>query len=155
MIYSNQYSEAISTVQLLPFNEGQWHRLTTYVPIPIDAPESTPIVTQTRPNSTKLNFFEPIDINALRIEDAVILDEIDSVKQLAINSAKTIRKEIRHSQSMKYADQDKGRQTTSPTEEYERSTDFFYQTREPSSSYFQIHEIQSTNHSQVALIKTN
>ena len=145
MNYSNQYSEAISTVQLSPFNEGQWHRLTTYPPVNGDGTDLTLFNHQLKPSSARLNVVGPIDINILKTDDALLLDEIHTIKKIALKSALSIRRDKMYSCDSGTPEHGKERPTTSPTDEYERSSDFFYQTRELTMSYLQLQEKQQAS----------
>ena len=84
-------SEPIATVQLSPFVEGQWHRIVTYSPI-YDHWTDMVFMNRQRPHTTnvkypsrKLNHKEPIDINSLKLEDEILLNEIHDIRRSSIH----------------------------------------------------------------------
>ena len=150
--YSNPYYEAISTVQLSPFNESQWHRLTTN---PAVYPEwISPIMTNQHQKSTldRWKIIGPIDVNNLKAEDTLLLQELQNIRKVAaIPPSLASAKERKHRRQSKQSDEELDRRTTSPTDDYERSSDVFYQTRETSLSQRQISDKQLTFYSQVKI----
>lgn len=91
MTYMNQHPTSISTVQLSPFAEEQWSRIVTYSPIYV---HWTDMVLMSQPqrvhknSSGKLNVIDPIDMNAVKLEDELFLNEIQHIKQTAAHSSK-------------------------------------------------------------------
>ena len=150
MSYSNQSSEAVSTVQLSPFNEGQWHRLVTYAPQYIDWSDTMTMNQQHRSTSGgRLNVLGSIDINSLKLEDALLLKELQSFRRVAaMPPVSTLKERKTHHESRRYDDEQE-RRTTTPADEYERSSDIFYQTRELSLPHGPVPEKQTSFHSQV------
>ena len=151
MSYSNQYTEIVSTVQLSPFNEGQWHRLVTYAPEYLDWCD--PLITMNQQQRTtsggRLNVLGPIDINGLKSEDALFLKELQSIRRIAVMPPVTTLKERKIQHDSKHCDEEQERRTTTPADEYERSLDVFYQTRETSHTHRPVHEKQTGLYSQV------
>ena len=126
MNYSNQNYDAISTVQLSPFGEGQWNRIVTYSPIYLHW--TNLLMMSQKPKSKKRNLITSIDLNTIKLEDERLLNQLDSIKRAALPA--TV-KENNSDNEIKSEDEEHGRRTTSPTDEYQKSSEFFYQTRVP------------------------
>jgi len=139
MNYSNQFHDSISTVQLSPFSEDQWNRIVTYSPIYLHWTDFVMMSPKraTKPTLEKRNLLHSIDINSMKLDDEILLNEIDDLRREAIIS--TLKQKNLYPQT-KVLDEEHDGRTTSPVDEYQRSTDFFYQTRElskPHSSYIE------------------
>lgn len=151
--YVNPYSEAISTVQLSPFSETQWHRLAAD---PTVYPEWTPATMNNqhqRKNLDRWKIIGPIDINNLKAEDTLLLQELQHIRKVAtIAPSLASAKDRKQRRQSKYSDDEHDPRTTSPSEEYDGSSDFFFQTRETSLSQRQLTEKQLTFYSQVRII---
>jgi hypothetical protein len=83
MTYYNQNHDSISTVQLSPFVEEQWHRIDAYSPI---YPHWADILIKTqqrtnRPTSGKLNLNDQIDLNTLKLDDEILLHELYDLRK--------------------------------------------------------------------------
>lgn len=130
MNYSNQNYDAISTVQLSPFGEGQWNRIVTYSPIYLHWTNllmmSQKPIQKSKPK--KRNLITSIDLNTIKLEDERLLNQLDSIKRAAMPAT---LKENNSDNEIKSEDEERGRRTTSPTDEYQKSSEFFYQTRVP------------------------
>ncbi|UJR25872.1 hypothetical protein I4U23_007222 [Adineta vaga] len=83
MIYLNQFYDPISTVQLSPFVEEQWHRIDTYSPISTDWQEMSFNSQQRthRPTSGKLNIIDQVDLNTLKLDDEILLNELHDIRR--------------------------------------------------------------------------
>jgi hypothetical protein len=130
--YSNQHYDSVSTVQLSPFGEDQWHRMTTYSPLYVHW-TNTGITNQQRPHKSttgRLNVMDPIDINTLKLKDEILLNELHDIRTSATKSSSTTLKERNTYYESNNVDEERDRATTSPEDEYKRSSDFFHQTRE-------------------------
>lgn len=127
MNHSNQYHDPISTVQLSPFGEDQWNRIVTYSPIYLHWTDLTTM--SPKRTSAKRNLVNKIDVNAIKLDDGLVLDELSQMRRAVF---KPTLKQKRAYHEAKFLDEEEDERPASPTEEYQRSTDFFYQTREPS-----------------------
>jgi hypothetical protein len=133
MNYSNQHYDAMSTVQLSPFNEGQWNRIITYGPIYVQWTNLLMNSKQTQKSkSGKRNLIASIDLSAIKLDDEILLNQLHDIKKAAAMplTSRTL-KENNSDNEVKSVDEEYGRRTTSPTDEYQKSSDFFYQTRVP------------------------
>lgn len=84
MTYYNQNNnDSISTVQLSPFVEEQWHRIDTYSPIYVHWTDMLMNTQQRthRPTSGKLNLIDQIDLNALKLDDEILFREIHDIRK--------------------------------------------------------------------------
>ena len=93
MSYYNSQPDAISTVQLSPFAEDHWQRIVTYSPIYVhwtdmvlmSAPQQQqrPHTSHVRNLSRKLSVRDRIDINTLKLEDEILLNELHDMRMSA------------------------------------------------------------------------
>jgi hypothetical protein len=121
---------SISTVQLSPFGEDQWNRMITYSPTYLhwtDLLMISPKRTQ-KSTSGKRSLVSSIDINSIGLDDETLLNEIYDIRK---TTTMPPTNKTHSFNEAKFLDEDRDRRTTSPTDEYQRSSDFFYQTREP------------------------
>lgn len=131
MNYSNSYRDSISTVQLSPFAEDHWNRIVTYSPIYVHWTDLAMASARrpSKPTSAKRSLGHSVDINAMKIEDELFLDELHHIRRAGMKP--TTLDEKNSYREAKFLDEEYDRQRSSPTEEYQRVSDFFYQTREP------------------------
>lgn len=114
---SNQF-DTISTVHLTPFAEDQWHRIVTYSPIyghwtdvvlgnpnqqqqaqqQQQQPQQRP-PSQARPASRRLNSREMINIETLKLEDELLLNQLNRIKEAA-NITRMKREQAKLQQSV-------------------------------------------------------
>ncbi|CAF4054401.1 unnamed protein product [Adineta steineri] len=116
----------MSTVQLSPFVEGQWHRLDTYSPVytnSADIPMNTQQRTH-RPTSGKLNVIDSIDINTLKLDDEILLNELHDIRK---GSALLSR--------VKNANQEQEKQAVSSNFLHESKLPLKHSVQEPSFAY--------------------
>lgn len=152
MNYSNSYRDSISTVHISPFAEEHWNRMVTYSPVYMHWTDlAVPSARRPlKPTSARRNLGHSVDIEAMKLEDELLLEEIYQIRRSAMKSTVLDEKNSYH--EAKFLDEEHDQQRSSPTEEYQRVTDFFYQTREPLFVKQQAHTEPSSNQSQV---KTN
>ncbi|CAF2887224.1 unnamed protein product [Rotaria sp. Silwood2] len=126
---------SISTVQLSPFGEEQWNRIVTYSPIYVHWTDML-MMTQQRthkPLSGKLNVMSRIDINTLKLEDEVLLNEIHDIRKSAANPSK---EKPANQESTVIDDTQNHRDALSTTEEYQASsTNFSHDSKEPTKHH--------------------
>jgi hypothetical protein len=125
MTYYNQNHDSISTVQLSPFVEEQWHRIDTYSPI---YPHWADILIKTqqrtnRPTSGKLNLNDQIDLNTLKLDDEILLHELYDLRK---GSALLSRAKNRM-QELKVLNNEQEDQTASLTDNCQGSSDCFHE----------------------------
>jgi len=128
MNYLTQYNDSISTVQLSPFGEIQWNRIVTYSPIYFHWTNML-MVSQKRTNKTpsgKLNSIDQIDLNALKLEDEILLNELYLMRKAAGIPSK--EKNINH--ELKASDNVQDQQLASSTGDYQRSSSFFEEPKD-------------------------
>jgi len=131
MNYSNQYHDLISTVQLSPFSEDQWNRIVTYSPIYVHWTDLV-MMTQKRTNksvSGKRGLIKSIDIDSIKLDDEILLNELEEIRKAATIPILTELKEKNLYHEAKFLDEEYDGRTTSPTDEYQRSPNFLYQTK--------------------------
>lgn len=130
-------NDSISTVQLSPFGEDHWNRIVTYSPIYV---HWTDVVMMTSKRTNKLtsgkrHLINSIDINSIRLDDKILLNELHDMRRAV---AMPTPKQDNCFHEAKFLEEEHGRRTTSPTDEYQKSEDFFYQTAvssKPQSNY--------------------
>ncbi|CAF0947711.1 unnamed protein product [Rotaria sp. Silwood1] len=129
--YSNQHSDCISTVQLCPFGEDQWNRIVTYSPMYFNWTDFLMMNRKQMCKHTprKRALICPMDMKAVKLEDQLLLNELHAIQRAAIMPSVT-RFSEKNSYDSKYLDEEHSQRPTSPTDEYQRSSDFFHQTRE-------------------------
>jgi hypothetical protein len=151
MTYFNQYHDSISTVQLSPFGEEQWNRIVTYSPIYVHWTDML-MMSQQRTNKTtsgKLTLMNQIDLNTLKLEDEILLNELYHIRRAAAIPSQ--EKNLNH--ESKVFDDKQNHQTTSLTEDYQTSSAFFPESKKPikhHSSYAEpsfTHQLYNTKHS--------
>lgn len=125
MTYYNQNHDSISTVQLSPFVEEQWHRIDTYSPI---YPHWADILIKTqqrtnRPTSGKLNLNDQIDLNTLKLDDEILLHELYDLRK---GSALLSRAKNRIHE-LKVLNNEQEDKTASLTDNYQGSSDCFHE----------------------------
>ncbi len=133
MSYSNLYHDSISTVQLSPFGEDQWNRIVTYSPIYVHWTDML-MMSEQRTNkntSGKLNLMNRIDLNALKLEDEMLLNEIYHIRRSATELSKGKNK----NPDLKVSDDEQDQQAASSTEDYQGSSEFFHEAKEPVKHY--------------------
>jgi len=128
MTYYNQNHDSISTVQLSPFVEEQWHRIDAYSPI---YPHWADILIKTeqrthRPTSGKLNLNDQIDLNTLKLDDEILLHELYDLRKgsALLSRAKNRIHELR-------VNNEQEDQTASLTDNYQGSSDCFPEAKIP------------------------
>ena len=129
MTHLNQHHDPISTVQLSPFVEEQWNRIVTYSPIYLHWTDML-TMTQQRTNKTssgKLNVVGLIDMNNLKLEDELLLNELHDLKKTAAASSKSKTK----NDQLKVVDNKPDCQEVSSAEDYLASSDSFQKPKEP------------------------
>jgi hypothetical protein len=133
MTYINQYQDSISTVQLSPFAEEQWNRIVTYSPIYVHWTDMI-MMTQQRTHknpSGKLNLIGKIDLNTLKLEDEILLNQLyDIRKSVAIPSK---GKTINH--GIKISNDEHDHQSITSTDDVDRISDFSHEPKEPSKHH--------------------
>lgn len=85
MNYVNPYHDSISTVQLSPFAEEQWNRIVTYSPIYVHWTDMV-MMPRRRPTKSaggKLNTLDQIDLNTMKLEDEILLNELYQIRRTA------------------------------------------------------------------------
>jgi hypothetical protein len=134
MNYSNQYHDSISTVQLTPFAEGQWNRIVTYAPIYVHWTDLVmmPEKPIQKPRSAKRTLVNSMDINSINLDDEGLLNEIENIRRVAAMPTLAALQKKNAYHEAKFLEEEHNRRTTSPTDEYHKSSDFFHQTRESS-----------------------
>jgi hypothetical protein len=85
MNFVNHHHDSISTVQLSPFGEEQWNRIITYSPIYVHWTDMLMISQQRTNKSTsgKLNSKDQIDLNTMKLEDEILLNELYQFRRAA------------------------------------------------------------------------
>ena len=118
--------DTISTVQLSPFAEEQWNRIVTYSPIYVHWTDMIMMPQQrtNKPNSGKLNFKDQIDLNTMKLEDELLLNELYQFRRSATLPAKA--KNIDH--ETKVLDDERDVHIPSSTEDDQASSGFFHET---------------------------
>ncbi|CAF4555070.1 unnamed protein product [Rotaria socialis] len=155
--YPNHHYDLISTVPLSPFVEGQWNRIVTYSPMYADWPDYV-VTNPKRAHKDilrKRSLISPVHLKTVQLEDKLLLNELHSIQRIANLPTLVSYTERSSSKESKYIDGDNLQRTTSPTDEYQRSADFFHMTREPPmmhSNYAEqsqslSHQTYSTKHS--------
>ena len=148
MMNRSQNYESISTVQLSPFIEDQWNRMITSSPF-YECWTNPLMKTHKRSQKNTLgrqNLIDPIDIKAAKLEDRMFLDELHSIQRSAtMSSLRRLQEKYSHRDS-KLSNQEYDQQPSSPADEYERSSDFFHQTRESPMQKNSFDETEITNH---------
>jgi hypothetical protein len=136
MNYSNQYCDSISTVQLSPFGEGQWNRIVTYSPIYVHWTELAmmPSKRTSKPTSAKRNLGNSFATKTRKLNDEILLDELHRMRRDVVGP--TLKEEGSYHEA-RFLEEENDERRASLTDEYQRYTDFFYQTRE--SFYHQQH----------------
>lgn len=129
-------SDSIATVELSPFVEGQWHRIITYSPIYEDWTDMVlmgrprPHTGYTRSQSRKLNDLEPIDINALKLEDEILLNEIHDIRRFVVTPGQSTTMRNKHREtidSKKPSHVLPNERMASPTDDFQASSSGFFQ----------------------------
>jgi hypothetical protein len=129
MTYLNHYHDSISTVQLSPFGEEQWNRIVTYAPIYVHWTDML-MMSQQRTNKTtsgKLNLINQIDLNALKLEDEILLNELHLMRRAAAIPSK----EKNINPESKVFDDKQDHQIASSTGDYQISSTLFQESKEP------------------------
>jgi hypothetical protein len=132
MNYSNQRHDSIATVQLSPFAEDQWSRIVTYSPIYVHWTNLAMMSSKraVKPKSAKRTLGSSMVTKAIKLDDEILLDELYQMRRAVVGPTLKHRPSLNEA---KFLEEEHNEQTTSsPTDEYQRYTDFFYQTREPS-----------------------
>ncbi|CAF3495736.1 unnamed protein product [Rotaria socialis] len=135
MTYMNQHHSAISTVQLSPFGEDQWNRIVTYSPIYVHWTDMIMMTQQRRthkPVPGKLNVIDPIDMNTLKLEDELLLNEIQDIRKAASDSSKGKQT---NQESKVVNDIPDHRETLCAGDDYQASSNFSHELKEPSKHY--------------------
>ncbi|CAF0773684.1 unnamed protein product [Adineta ricciae] len=108
MSYHNEYYDPISTVQLSPFVEEQWHRIDTYSATSVDWADMSANGAQRtfRPTSGKLNTIDQVDLNTLKLDDEILLNELHDIRRgsALLAKAKQAARGVKDSQSEKLPD---------------------------------------------------
>lgn len=143
MNYSNSYYDSISTVQLSPFAEDQWNRIVTYSPIYVHWTDyiMMPQKRTLKTTSTKRNLSNLIDINSMKLDDEILLNEIHDMRRTTVVSKYPKLKE--NFQEATFLDEENDRRTTSPTDEYQRSSEYFQNSLDQSKHYKDSSKINS------------
>jgi hypothetical protein len=131
MNYSNQYHDSISTVPLSPFGEDHWNRIATYSQMYLhwtDLVMITPKLKKNKSKPAKRNLINSIDVESLKLDDEILLNEIYDMRKTAARSTSKQKKHLYD--DSKFLDEDHDRRTTSPTDEYRKSPEYIRQTRE-------------------------
>lgn len=134
MNYYNQHHDSISTVQLSPFGEDQWNRIVTYSPFYVHWTDML-MLTQKRPNKIphgKLNVIDQIDLNTLKLEDEILLNELYHIRKAANLSAKN--KNLNQESKMIFDDDNNNNNdqhiTSSSNEDYQTSSISFQDSKD-------------------------
>ena len=108
MSYHTEYYDPISTVQLSPFVEEQWHRIDAYSATSTDwADMSANGVQRTfRLTSGKLNTIDQVDLNTLKLDDEILLNELNDIRRgsALLAKAKQAAQGLKDSQTEKLSD---------------------------------------------------
>jgi hypothetical protein len=133
MNYSNQCHDSISTVQLSPFAEDQWNRIATYSPIYVHWTDVALMSAKRTPKSTsaKRHLGSTTVSKSARLDDEILLDELHQVRRTIVGP--TLKQKTSFNEA-RFLEEEHDERATSPTDEYQKYTDFFYQTREPQYS---------------------
>ncbi len=130
MSYLSQYHDSISTVQLSPFGEEQWNRIVTYSPIYVHWTDMV-MMSQQRTNKSalgKLNSKDQIDLNTIKLEDEILLNELYQFRRAATIPAKG--KDIVDHEG-KVLEEERDQHIASSIEDYQTSSGFYPETKEP------------------------
>ncbi len=129
MNFVNHHHDSISTVQLSPFGEEQWNRIITYSPIYVHWTDMLMISQQRTNKSTsgKLNSKDQIDLNTMKLEDEILLNELYQFRRAATIPPKGKNTD----QESKVLDEEQDQHTASLTEDYPGSSEFFRESTEP------------------------
>jgi len=128
MNYLHQYHDSISTVQLSPFGEEQWNRIVTYSPIYVHWTDML-MMSQKRTNksiSGKLNLIDQIDLNTLKLEDEILLNELYHIRRAA--ALPTKERHITHNSKVSNDEQDQ--QTAVSTGDQQVSSNIFQESKD-------------------------
>lgn len=129
MNYYNQHHDPISTVQLSPFAEEQWNRIVTYSPIYVHWTDML-MMTQKRTNKIpngKLNIMDQIDLNTLKLEDEILLNELYHMRK----SAGLPSKGKDSNQESKVFDEEHNQEITPLNDDYQTSSTCFQESKDP------------------------
>ncbi|CAF3355363.1 unnamed protein product [Rotaria sp. Silwood1] len=132
----NQHHGSISTVQLSPFAEEQWNRIVTYSPIYVHWTDMLMMAQRRthKPSSGKLNVMGRIDLNSLKLEDELFLNELHNIRKAAATDplkGKTTNQETKVDDDTR-----NHRDALSTTEDYQASsTNFSHDSREPTKHH--------------------
>jgi len=129
MNYLHQYHDSISTVQLSPFGEEQWNRIVTYSPIYVHWTDMLMMSQKRTSKSTsgKLNLIDQIDLNTLKLEDEILLNELYHIRRAAAIPSRVRR--INYESKVLNDEQD--RQTPSSTDDQQASSNVFRESEDP------------------------
>jgi hypothetical protein len=147
MTFTSRFAETISTVPLSPFNEGQWHRL---MACPSIVYSNSHDLNNHRTKSSKDRL--PV-VNTINTDNR-LYNETQRRTIAAVMPTLLKINPRQHQTSIECIDSEPKRRTTSPIDEYDRTTDVFYQTREPSILNETSNDSKFVSHSQVLIIKT-
>ncbi|CAF0910395.1 unnamed protein product [Rotaria sordida] len=131
----NQHHGPISTVQLSPFGEEQWNRIVTYSPIYVHWTDMLMMSQQRthKPSSGKLNLMGHIDLNTLKLEDELLLNELHDIRKAAANPSKG---KNTNNESKVVDDTQNHREAPSTIDDYQASsTNFSHDSREPAKHH--------------------
>jgi len=133
MNFINNCRDTISTVQLSPFAEGQWNRIVTYSPIYVhwtDMLMMSQAKRKQRPSTGKSKVIEQIDLNSMKLEDELLLNEIYQIRKTAAISEKD--KSINYDQLSKVSDEEvvETQSHRVPTENVQSSSECFNDFKE-------------------------
>lgn len=120
----NQHHDPVPTVRLRPFNEHHWYHRLTYRPMITEWTETLFVDKQRsrtgsprKYSSKQLTVADPIDLETLKLDDEILLNELHDMKQSVTVSTLRDKYRSRH-----------GLRTTSPTIDYRASlAETFYQ----------------------------
>ena len=138
MSYYNSQPDAISTVQLSPFAEDHWQRIVTYSPIYVhwtdmvlmSAPQQQqrPHTSHVRNLSRKLSVRDRIDINTLKLEDEILLNELHDMRMSATAPGPPLVKgKLTPAPSKGVENKQQAAAVVAPTDQYLASSSGFFQ----------------------------
>lgn len=133
MNFINNYRDTISTVQLSPFAEGQWNRIVTYSPIYVhwtDMLMMSQAKRKQRASTGKSKVVDKIDLNSMKLEDELLLNEIYQIRKMAAMSEND--KPINYDQSSKIFDEevDETQPNKASAEDVQLSSECFNESKE-------------------------
>ena len=97
MKHSNQQHDYIATVQLSPFGEDHWNRMVTYSPNYVNWADFTIMTNKHPPKQIlrKRSLISPIDMKTVKLEDQVLINELELLKEKYYIAKQNLEKSMR------------------------------------------------------------